>query len=440
MCLRFFPLLRRLGSGFVGDKIFISYRRQDAEADAGRLHADLVREFGPEHVFKDVDDIPIGGSVTDRISAAVASSRVVLVLIGPDWSPERLSDPDDWVRIEIASALEQGVLVVPVLLRRARMPRSSELPRELVRLVDVNAAEIEHSSWQRDLEPLLEVIRTRVDPGSHREQPHDSDVDTQATSQHGGWRPSRPALIASCVVVAALAAVGLVIATGGSNPPDSSVMSSPSIGSTVMSSESGSDTTIQSRTTPTTTADAESPPSEVIPISVDGPFVEIEQPAVLSDDGYVLFPQQNAGSMRVTFTPQADGDYVVWARVRIPVEVDDPADGNSLFVVEGPNPSRSDEFIWDFWEGRTFAQPGTWAWDRASTRGAAGTETVHEQNPFVVLGRRGMGTVFTVGGREPGVSLDQVYVTNDPTWRPPECDLSSACSTRRVDDLDGDPG
>lgn len=439
--VRFAPHPRRLGSIVVEGTIFISYRRQDAEADAGRLHADLVREFGPERVFKDVDDIPIGGSVTDRISAAVGSSSVILVLIGPDWSPERLSDPDDWVRREIASAIDHGVLLVPVLLRRARMPRSSQLPTELARLVDVNAAEIEHSSWERDLEPLLEVIRTRVDPGSHPGHGHDGGIDTRAASVLRGRRPSRPVLIiAGCVILAALAAVVVMTVTGGSNSPGSDTASSLSIGSTVISSDSGSATTIESPTTTTTTADGGTPSPEVIPITVDGAFVEIEPPALLTDEGFILFPESNAGFIRVTFTPRADDEYVVWARVRIPVEVADPADGNSLFVVEGPNPSRSDEFVWDFWEGRTFSDSGDWEWDRISTRGATGTEVVHERNPFAVIGRRGVETTFTVGGREPGVALDQVYVTNDPTWRPPECELSSSCSTRRVDDLAGDAG
>ena len=36
------------------NSIFISYRRDDAEGQAGRLYDDLIAEFGPDSVFMDV--------------------------------------------------------------------------------------------------------------------------------------------------------------------------------------------------------------------------------------------------------------------------------------------------------------------------------------------------------------------------------------------------
>ena len=40
--------------------IFISYRRSDAEGEAGRLCDDLAHEFGSDSVFMDVDAIQPG--------------------------------------------------------------------------------------------------------------------------------------------------------------------------------------------------------------------------------------------------------------------------------------------------------------------------------------------------------------------------------------------
>lgn len=40
--------------------VFISYRRIDSQATAGRLSDDLKRAFGDDAVFRDIDDIAPG--------------------------------------------------------------------------------------------------------------------------------------------------------------------------------------------------------------------------------------------------------------------------------------------------------------------------------------------------------------------------------------------
>ena len=40
--------------------IFVSYRREDAEGEAGRLFDDLVAQFGEDSVFLDVEAIEVG--------------------------------------------------------------------------------------------------------------------------------------------------------------------------------------------------------------------------------------------------------------------------------------------------------------------------------------------------------------------------------------------
>jgi len=55
----------------VRDRIFISYRRDDARGASGRLYDWLRIAFGREHVFRDVADIGVG-RWRDKIDAALA--------------------------------------------------------------------------------------------------------------------------------------------------------------------------------------------------------------------------------------------------------------------------------------------------------------------------------------------------------------------------------
>ena len=110
--------------------IFISYRRDDTEGQAGRLYGDLVEQFGPDAVFMDVAGIEVGRDFRKAIDEHVSSCGLLLALIGTSWlSSEsgarrrRLDDSSDFVRLEIATALRRDIPVVPVLVRGAKMPR-----------------------------------------------------------------------------------------------------------------------------------------------------------------------------------------------------------------------------------------------------------------------------------------------------------------------------
>src|SRR5262245_24510784 len=110
--------------------IFISYRRADSAGFAGRLWADLSRHFGKPRVFMDIEGgIARGADFPDAIGRALGNATAMVVVIGQHWlnciddnSNRRLDNPDDWVRCEIASALERKLLVLPVLVDGALMP------------------------------------------------------------------------------------------------------------------------------------------------------------------------------------------------------------------------------------------------------------------------------------------------------------------------------
>ena len=106
-------------------RIFINYRRQDSEGHVGRLYDHLTRHFAPDNIFMDVSSIEPGEDFVEVLEEAVAGCDVFLAVIGPQWATitdadgnRRLEQSDDFVRLEIASALRQDKLVIPVLVNQ----------------------------------------------------------------------------------------------------------------------------------------------------------------------------------------------------------------------------------------------------------------------------------------------------------------------------------
>ncbi|MEM7356749.1 MAG: TIR domain-containing protein, partial [Acidobacteriota bacterium] len=147
--------------------VFISYRRGDTAGFSGRLCDSLRDVFGPERVFMDVaGSIEPGADFHQVLESAVAAADVFVVMIGPEWlevtgqdGRRRLEDPEDWVRSEVATALERQVRVVPVLVDGATMPQKDELPDSLKTLAKRNAIELRAARWDSDVEELVKVLR-----------------------------------------------------------------------------------------------------------------------------------------------------------------------------------------------------------------------------------------------------------------------------------------
>ncbi len=145
--------------------IFISYRREDSAPYAGRLCDRLAARFGAEQVFMDVDDIPPGADFSAHIGATVGSCDALIAVIGKNWlnarndaGQLRLSDPNDYVSLEIALALQRGILVIPVLVGGAAMPKPEELRGDLKPLSTRNALTLNDAEFQRDTEILVQAL------------------------------------------------------------------------------------------------------------------------------------------------------------------------------------------------------------------------------------------------------------------------------------------
>lgn len=148
--------------------IFISYRRLDSEGQAGRLFDGLVERFGADSVFMDVEKIRPGDDFRHAIESSVSSCNVLLALIGPAWLDSfRVDDPQDYLRLEIASALRRGIPVIPVLLRETGMPRADQLPQDLAELAYRQAVALRHQSWDTDVQELIAVLQSTAKPAAH---------------------------------------------------------------------------------------------------------------------------------------------------------------------------------------------------------------------------------------------------------------------------------
>ena len=156
--------------------IFVSYRRLDSSNEAGRIFDHLLNRFGEHRLFKDVDSIPLGRDFRETIASAVGQCKVLLAIVGDDWleaadetGQRRLDNPNDYVRIEIASALQRRIPVIPVLVENASMPQEDDLPTELREFAFMNATAVRTDpDFRPDMERLLKQLDEYVQPTNSR--------------------------------------------------------------------------------------------------------------------------------------------------------------------------------------------------------------------------------------------------------------------------------
>jgi hypothetical protein len=181
-------------------RIFITYRRTEADFPASWLYERLADRFGGGQVFKDVDSIEPGEDVAEVIADAVGSCDVLLVLIGDRWltitdedGKRRLDDPGDLVRLEIEAALERNVRVVPILVGHAKMPRAEQLPASLGMLARRQALELNPNRFKSDLGRLLRVLERTLEEEPPRHEPEEEPPRREPEEESPRREPEVPA-------------------------------------------------------------------------------------------------------------------------------------------------------------------------------------------------------------------------------------------------------
>jgi hypothetical protein len=146
--------------------VFLSYRRDDASAYALLLFHSLSARYGDKNVFMDIDSLVPGTDFVEAINETLERCDVLLALIGHAWltatdddGNRRLENPEDFVRLEVETALTRNIPVVPLLVEGTSMPKSNQLPGELLaRLARRHAFELSHTRWDSDVTSLMKQL------------------------------------------------------------------------------------------------------------------------------------------------------------------------------------------------------------------------------------------------------------------------------------------
>jgi hypothetical protein len=142
--------------------IFISYRRDQSTGYAGRIADSFQAYFGEDIVVSDIDSIGPDLDFVEAIERALDSCAVMLVVIGRSWvaalKEHEQTGQEDYLRLEVATALERNIRVMPVLIQGASMPRADELPNDLAPLTRSQAFELHSASWRDDIRQLITIL------------------------------------------------------------------------------------------------------------------------------------------------------------------------------------------------------------------------------------------------------------------------------------------
>lgn len=141
--------------------IFISYRRDDAAGQVGRLFGRLSQHYGEDFVFMDVESINPSQQFETVIEDRIKNCDVMLIAIGPRWVADRgasQADTKDFVRLEIATALAAKRAICPMLIDRREAIDPNMLPAEFREVLGRQISEIRHSTFDRDVDALIDGL------------------------------------------------------------------------------------------------------------------------------------------------------------------------------------------------------------------------------------------------------------------------------------------
>jgi hypothetical protein len=151
----------------MGRDIFISYRRDDEPGMARALYNELERVFSEASLFMDVEGgIPPGRDFVRIIDDQVSQCQIMLAIVGRGWlaavdtdGRRRLDNPDDFVRIEIESAMRLGKLVIPVVLNKMEPVRAVDLPEPMKQFARLHAFRLTHERFKSDTQGLIKAVQ-----------------------------------------------------------------------------------------------------------------------------------------------------------------------------------------------------------------------------------------------------------------------------------------
>jgi TIR domain len=177
-------------------KIFLCYRSGDDAYAAALLDEKLSDVIGRQNVFRASRSVKPGESYSEAIMTALKVCDTVLVVIGPTWrehinksGDQEPSTQDDWVRIEIATALRHGKQVIPLLLSRTPRLTAHDLPQDISDMAYKQYLKFEHRNMHMDLARLVAALELPGPPTSEARHvlPASDDLAEFAIRRETGW-------------------------------------------------------------------------------------------------------------------------------------------------------------------------------------------------------------------------------------------------------------
>ncbi|MFD4575971.1 toll/interleukin-1 receptor domain-containing protein [Streptomyces sp. NPDC058417] len=145
--------------------IFVNYRTGDEESAATLIDRELARRFGRERVFFASKSIEPGHRYPAALVKAVEECEALLAVIGPRWATvcgadgrPALASEQDWTRREIETALDRGILVIPVLVGKTTRIDPATLPQDLRELADCQYRRFDHRNTESDLTAIGDAL------------------------------------------------------------------------------------------------------------------------------------------------------------------------------------------------------------------------------------------------------------------------------------------
>jgi len=153
---------RLLRASLVKDvEIFLSYRRDDLAATAGRIYSELTHAFGKKSIFIDYENLDSGEHL-ERIIHKVRKSKVLIAMIGKNWNTDRLNEKSDYVRRELETAYNEGLHIIPVLDGYSRLPNKQNLPKSLHFILNLNFISLHMDDWNFGIMKLRKTIKKKL--------------------------------------------------------------------------------------------------------------------------------------------------------------------------------------------------------------------------------------------------------------------------------------
>lgn len=196
--------------------VFISYRVQDSAGETGRLVDALKDAFYEDQIFVDIEKLEPGVDFTEALARSLDSCDILLAIIGPEWAgrPDsqnitRIKKPDDWVRIELETALKRNIRLIPVLVSGASLPAVNEIPESLLPLLKRQTIELSNKRWKYDTEQLINFLETL---GMERKKQNGPYIPPQPPAPQPAKKFSFKKLaIGALAVLGVLALIGILI-------------------------------------------------------------------------------------------------------------------------------------------------------------------------------------------------------------------------------------